>query len=113
MFTISARQGTRPRTAARNAGIRIRRYAAVLAVIVSGLLASAAVVPAAFAMTDPPPGRAGVPQAPVTTVHVVTTGGMAGWQITLIAVGAALLAAVATVLVYRALAARRSPATAA
>ena len=36
------------------------------------------------------------------TVRVVTTGGMAGWQITLIALGAALIAAAAAVLADRA-----------
>ena len=35
-------------------------------------------------------------------VHVVTGGGMTGWQITLIALGAALVAAAAAVLLDRA-----------
>jgi hypothetical protein len=39
---------------------------------------------------------------------VVTTGGMPGWEITLIALGAALLAAAAAVLLDRARAARRA-----
>ena len=39
---------------------------------------------------------------------MVTAGGMAGWQITLIALGAALVAAVVAVLLDRALAARRA-----
>jgi len=39
---------------------------------------------------------------------VVTAGGMAGWQITLIALGAGLLAAAAAVLLDRARAARRT-----
>ena len=39
--------------------------------------------------------------------RTVLTGGMPGWQITLIAVGAALLAAVAAVLADRARATRR------
>jgi hypothetical protein len=43
---------------------------------------------------------------------VVTEGGMPGWQITLIALGAALVAATTAVLLDRARAARRpSPAT--
>ena len=48
--------------------------------------------------------------APVsaTTVHVVSSGGMAGWQIALIAIGAALLAATAAVVLDRARAARRA-----
>jgi hypothetical protein len=44
---------------------------------------------------------------------VINTGGMPGWQIALIAIGAALLAAAVTVLAYRALATRRKTATAA
>jgi hypothetical protein len=44
MFTTQTRQGTRPRMTARNTGARIRRFAAVLAAVISGLLASAATV---------------------------------------------------------------------
>jgi len=46
-------------------------------------------------------------------VHTVVIGGMPGWQIALIALGAALLAATAAVAVYRAWTARRKPVTAA
>ncbi len=116
MFTTQARQGARPRMAARNASTRIRRFAAVLAAVISGVMAYAATVPAAFAMRVPLPGSqsgsAGVAPVPATTVRVVATGGMAGWQITLIALGAALLAAAATVLLYRTLAARKAGSTA-
>ena len=45
------------------------------------------------------------PAAPVVTV----VGGMPGWQIALIAIGAALVAAVLAVLAYRAWMARRQP----
>jgi len=97
---------------------RIRRLASVLAGLAGVLLASAAAVPAAFAGTDPipdPPGYIGDPYigtspvapVPATAVHVVNTGGMPGWQIALIAVGAALLAATLAVLADRARAARR------
>jgi hypothetical protein len=48
------------------------------------------------------------PAAPVVTV----VGGMPGWQIALIAIGAALVAAVVAVLAYRAWTARRQPLTA-
>lgn len=97
-------------------GIRhIRRLARVLAGLAGVLLASAA----AFAATNPipdPPGYIGDPYigtppvapVPVTTVHVVSTG-MPGWQITLIAIGAALLAATVAVLLDRGRAARRQP----
>lgn len=89
----------------------IRRLGAVLAGLVAALLASAAVVPAAFARVlpdgGPPYGPAPATPVPATSVRVVTAGGMPGWQIALIAVGAALLAAVVAVLADRALAARR------
>ena len=45
--------------------------------------------------------------------HIVVTGGMPGWQIALIAIGAALLAAAAAVLADRAWATRRKTITAA
>ena len=112
MYAPLPRRGTHPRTPARQAGARLRRLAAVLAAVTCGLLASAAIVPAAFAMVVPAPGgqHGTAPAAPVpaTTVRVVTAGGMAGWQITLIALGAALVAAAAAVLFDRALAARRA-----
>jgi hypothetical protein len=61
-------------------------------------------------LTGPGPARRG-PLAPVPApaVPVVTGGGMPGWQITLIAVGAALVTAIAAVFLDRVLAARRSP----
>jgi len=89
---------------------RIRRSAAVLAGLVGSLLAFVAVAPAVFAMPVPPdPGDAGLVQAPPSFVqiHTVATGGMPGWQIILIAVGAALFAAAAAVLLDRARLARR------
>jgi hypothetical protein len=111
MFVPLSRREPVRRTATRTVGGRRHRLAAVLAAIACGLLASAAAVPAAFAGI-PVPGPGGgygpaVP-APPATVRVVTAGGMAGWQITLIAVGAALAAAAAAVLLDRALAVRRA-----
>ena len=102
--------------------LRIPYLASVLAGLAGILLASAAAVPAAFAGTNPipdPPGYTGDPYigtAPVVplraaTVRVVTTGGMPGWQITLIALGAALLAAMVAVLLARTRAARRNAVT--
>jgi hypothetical protein len=100
-------------------GIRhIRRLAGVLAGLAGVLLAS----PAAFAGTNPIPDPAGyvgdpyigtspVVPVPATTVHVINTGGMPGWQITLIAIGAGLLAATVAVLLDRAWAARRKTIT--
>jgi len=103
---------------------RVRRLASVLAGLAGVLLASAASVPAAFAGTNPipyPPGYIGdsyigtspVAPVPATAVHVVNTGGMPGWQIALIAIGAALLAATVAVLLDRARATRRNAVTAA
>ena len=92
MFTTRARQGTHPLLGARNATARLRRSVAVLAALIVGLLASAATVPAAFAMIPDPgdaPGSAGVAPVQAPAVRVVVTGGMAGWQITSIALGAA------------------------
>jgi hypothetical protein len=40
---------------------------------------------------------------PAPAVHTVVIGGMPGWQITLIAIGAALVAAAAAVIANRAL----------
>lgn len=79
--------------------------------IICVLLASAAIIPAASAgIRVPGPG---VPYGPTrvmpvqgTGVRVVTAGGMAGWQITLIAVGAAVLAAAIAIRLDRALTAR-------
>src|SRR5579863_1331146 len=87
--------------AAWTAGARLRRLATVLAAAVAGLLASAAAATAAFA-SPIPIGDQG-PTAPVraATVHVISTGGMAGWQIALIAAGAALAAATAAVFADR------------
>jgi hypothetical protein len=58
---------------------------------------------AAFAYEVPARGGATGPPPP----PVIASGGMAGWQITLIAVGAALFASVLAVLADRSRAARR------
>jgi hypothetical protein len=51
------------------------------------------------------PNRAGYP--PVSHIHTVVAGGMPGWQIVLIAIAAAVVAATAAVFLDRARAARR------
>jgi hypothetical protein len=110
MFAHLTRQGIHPRTAALRAGARLRRCAAALAAVTVGLLASAATIPAAFAR-DVPRGYYGttsVAPVPAAPVHAATTGGVAGWQITLIALGAALIAAAVTVVLARARAAHRA-----
>ena len=113
MLAYHSPHGADPRTAARQAGAQPRRLAAVLAALICAVLASAATASAAFATPKPQPLPGGqyapalAPPVPAT-IHVVTVGGMAGWQITLIAVGAALAAAAAVLLIGRARAARRA-----
>jgi len=98
----------------------VRRVAGVLAGLASAWLGLALAAPAAFAVTHPTPGPAGYltpggpgfpvpPPVPPVQVHTVVVGGMPGWQIALIAIGAALSAAIAAVLADRAWAARRRP----
>jgi ABC-type phosphate transport system permease subunit len=88
---------------------RIRRRAAILAGT-AAVLVTAGATPA-FASLPPDrggPGAKAVPAAAAPVpVHTVVGGGMPGWQIALIAVGAALLAATLAVLAERARAARR------
>ena len=109
MLAHLSRPGSDPRTAVRPACPRLRRAAAVLAALTCGVLAWAAVVPAAFATPTPLPppggqyGPAPVVPGPATIVRVVTAGGMAGWQVALIAAGAAVVAAAAAVRLDRAL----------
>jgi hypothetical protein len=115
---------------------RLRPLAGVLAGLACAWLGLAVAGPAAFAIGPPPPVGPGgyiIPSAeppgwdkhhplpyghwtgPVyrVPVHTVVVGGMPGWQIALIAIGAALLAAITAVLVGRARAACRKPVTAA
>jgi hypothetical protein len=90
---------------------RIRRLTAALAVLAAALLAFATAAPAALASAQrPPPGHIHQPvhQPPV---HTVIIGGMAGWQIALIATGAALAAAAIAILADRAWTARKAHAT--
>ena len=104
MYTGITQPDIRPGAAARHGAARLRRLAAALTAVTCTLLASAAVMPAAWAVNvipidgGPDPAPAGV----------VTAGGMPGWQITLIAVGSALVAATVAVLADRTRAARRA-----
>jgi hypothetical protein len=102
---------------------RIHRSIRVLAGLFAGVVvALAAGVPAAFATSTPPPGKLPrflpcsptcangldtVAPAHIHTAHTAVTGGMPGWQITLIAIGAALLAAAVALILDRAWIARR------
>ena len=86
-----------------------RIFAAVVAL--AGTVLALATAPAAFARPLPPPDccATGAVTGPVT---FVTGGGMPGWQITLIAVGAALAGAAIALLLDRSVAARKThPAT--
>jgi len=103
MTTQLSHHRPRPWIASRQAGARLGRLATALAAVIAGLLASAATATAAFAQPKPI-GDGGTTPA----IRVISTSGMAGWQITLIAVGAALAAAAAAVLLDRKLAGRRS-----
>jgi hypothetical protein len=97
----------------------VRRTASVAIAICGGLLSFAFFAPSAFALMvgfrsyangrAPSPAGAlpAVSQEGLTVVHTVATGGMAEWQIMLIAVGAALFTATVAVLIDRARAARR------
>ncbi len=107
---------------------RSRRAVGLLTALGAVLATVASTAPAALAVNVPlpdgraagatrfaPSNRGGIydpvqtsPTAPVVTV----VGGMPGWQIALIAVGAALVAAIVAVLAYRAWTTRRQPLTA-
>jgi hypothetical protein len=90
----------------------IRRLAGVVAGLATAVLAALLTAPAAFAVRVPPPPGGTVHSPPAGPARTIIEGGMPGWQIALIAAGAALAAAVLAVLVYRARLARHQPATA-
>ena len=80
----------------------------ILAAVITlaGTVLALATAPAAFARPLPPPDCCATgANAPVT---LITGGGMPGWQITLIAVGAALAGAAMAILLDRARAARKA-----
>ena len=80
----------------------------ILAAVITltGAMLALATAPAAFARPLPPPDCCATgANAPVT---LITGGGMPGWQIALIAVGAALAGAAMAVLLDRAWAARKA-----
>jgi hypothetical protein len=76
-----------------------------IATVLGGFAADVLVVltgaTAAFAYPVPPGGPAGPVQPPLR-VHTIVSGGMPGWQIALIAIGAALFAAALAVILDRA-----------
>jgi hypothetical protein len=83
----------------------IRRLASILATLAAVLLAIA--TPAVFALPVPPAGGGDGTAGSPPPVQVVVAGGMPGWQIALIAIGAAILTAGMAVFLDRARAARR------
>jgi len=104
----------------------IRRMACAMAGLAGGLLALSITSSAAFAYRLPPSGggRATTPTTLPTVPpgankhpplhaagHTAVIGGMPGWQITLIAIAAAVLAAALAVTADRILAARRRVST--
>ena len=122
------RQLTHPFAAARQAAALAHRFAVAVGAVTGAVILSALVVPAASATIlvpnnagpagqfarlaavesrEPAGGPAILQPLPATAGHVVS-GGMPGWQIALIALGAALVAATAAVLLDRARAARRA-----
>ena len=83
----------------------LRRIVAAV-ITLAGTVLALATAPAAFARPLPPPDCCVTgADAPVT---VITTGGMPGWRIALIAAGAALAGAAMAVLLDRARAARKA-----
>ena len=106
MFTFTTGRAPRP-----SGGTQLRRITTVLTVAIGSVLAWAAAVPAASAAIIPVPGDGPYGPAPAAkggTVQVITAGGMPGWQITLIALAAALAAATAAIFLDRARASRRT-----
>ena len=86
---------------------RICRSTAIAAGLAVALLTSGTLSPAANAIIVPPPGGPAGPANVAPPVQTIAAGGMPGWQITLIAVGAAIVAAAVAVLLDRARIARR------
>ena len=92
----------------------LHRACMVLAGLVVSLLSLAGTAPASASTItrEPPPGGSGMAPAVSPThplapaVRTIVVGGMPGWQIALIAVAAALVAAIAAVLLDRARTAR-------
>ena len=83
----------------------VRRIAAILGGLAASALAALTGATAAFAYPVPPQGGPAGPVQP-PTVHTIVAGGMPGWQIALIAIGAAIVAAALAVALDRARTAR-------
>ena len=86
----------------------LRRTATVIAGLFLSVLAIVAATPAAFAIPLPDPGRQtayvsglGGSGSPAASRVVVSSSGMPGWEITLIAVAAAVVATLVTAFIAR------------
>jgi hypothetical protein len=90
---------------------RVRLVSGIVAGFAAALLSSVILATTALAYRIPPPGGPDLPVQPPPQVHTIVTGGMPGWQITLIAAGAAILAAALAVALDRARTARGHLAT--
>ncbi len=78
----------------------LRRTAAVLGTLTASVLVALTGATAALAYPVPPPGGPAGPVQP-PRLHTIVTGGMPGWQIALIAIGAAIAAAALAVTLDR------------
>ena len=92
--------------------MKLSKYWRRIAVVFTGLGATVATLatlagPASAATGMIPGGEVTAPVTTAPAAPTVVAGGMPGWQIALIAVGAALVAAVVAVLLDRARLARR------
>jgi len=84
----------------------IRRYVSSLAVLATSML----VVMSVPAFAEPiPPNDHPLLSQPVVPAHLAVSGGMPGWEITLIAMGAAVLGAALAALLNRVRSTRQSP----
>jgi hypothetical protein len=99
------------RGARRDTAARLRRLAVAPAAVTCGVLGWAGAVPAASAAIIPVPADGPYGPAPAPPVRLITAGGMPGWQVTLIAVAAALAAAATAVALDRAQARHRTAST--
>ena len=86
---------------------RIYRSAVIAAALAAVLLTSGTMASVAYAIQVPAQGGTGDPAQIPSQVQTIAAGGMPGWQITLIAAGAAILAAAAAVVLDRARTAHR------
>ena len=77
---------------------RLRRTATIIAALTISVLGTIAAAPSAFAMRLVDPQDTASTSTPVYTV---SRSGMAGWEITLIAIGAVIVAATLTALFLR------------